>query len=179
MLWFARSVVVLLLPAVAACQLPSSGCNRAGEDLQQCSYLTPNPRASFDTQSSSLDPRGSSLPLREDAQIGSEAFLQQAEPKRQHFHWGRALLESFMFLSIEQAYVVHDDYKWVVVENGVPFNHYWRDYKYSLHTWLESGWNDGDPLMYGYLGHPIQGSFTSFIQIQNDPRGDGLEFSNT
>ena len=46
-------------------------------------------------------------------------------------------------------------------------------------SWLGSGWNDGDPLLYGYLGHPIQGALTSYIQIQNDPRGDGLEFSNT
>jgi hypothetical protein len=106
-------------------------------------------------------------------------FVQPAAPKQQGFHWGRALFESFAFLSIEQAYVVHEDYRWVVVENGVPLNHYWRDYKQSLHSWLESGWNDGDPLMYGYLGHPIQGALTSYVQIQNDPRGDGLEFSNT
>ena len=84
-----------------------------------------------------------------------------------------------MFLSIEQAYVVHDDYRWVTVWNGIPFNHYWRDYKQSLNTWIHSGWNDGDPLMYGYLGHPIQGTMTEFIQIQNDPRGRDLEFSNT
>jgi hypothetical protein len=29
------------------------------------------------------------------------------------------------------------------------------------------------------VGHPIQGALTSYIQIQNDPRGDSLEFSNT
>jgi hypothetical protein len=52
-------------------------------------------------------------------------------------------------LTSEQAYVVHDDYHWVIVENGVPLNHYWRDYKQSLSSWIHSGWNDGDPLMYG------------------------------
>jgi hypothetical protein len=103
----------------------------------------------------------------------------QPVPRKEGFHWGRALLESFMFLSIEQAYVVKDDYRWVVTENGVPFNHYWRDYKQSLHSWIDSGWSDGDPNLYGYLGHPIQGAFTSFIQIQNDPQGRDLEFSNT
>jgi hypothetical protein len=83
-----------------------------------------------------------------------------------------------MFLSIEQAYVVHDDYRWVVSE-GVPFNHYWRDYMQSLHSWVHSGWSDGDPNLYGYLGHPIQGALTSYIQIQNDPQGRDLEFSNS
>ena len=106
-------------------------------------------------------------------------FLTPPQKQKQGFHWGRALFESFIFLSIEQAYVVHDDYRWVVVENGVPFNHYWRDYKQSLSTWINSGWNDGDPSLYSYVGHPIQGVLTSYIQIQNDPQGEELEFSNT
>lgn len=110
---------------------------------------------------------------------GSAFISSQSRTKPERFHWGRALLESFTFLAVEQAYVVHEDYRWVVVENGVPFNHYWRDYKQSLSSWIHSGWNDGDPLMYGYLGHPIQGAMTEYIQIQNDPRGRDLEFSNT
>jgi hypothetical protein len=95
------------------------------------------------------------------------------------FHWGRALLESFTFLSIEQAYVVHDDYRWVTSENGIPFNHYWRDYKQSLHTWVNSGWDDGDAVLYSYVGRPIQGALTEYNQIQNDPKGRDLELSNT
>lgn len=110
---------------------------------------------------------------------GSAFISSQSRTKPERFHWGRALLESFTFLAVEQAYVVHEDYRWVVVENGVPFNHYWRDYKQSLSSWIHSGWNDGDPLMYGYLGHPIQGAMTEYIQIQNDSRGRDLEFSNT
>jgi len=99
--------------------------------------------------------------------------------ERQGFHWRRALTESFTFLLIEQAYVVHTDFRWVVSENGMPFNHYWRDYKQSLSEWTQSGWNDGDPDWFGYIGHPIQGALTGFIQIQNDPRSERLEFSNT
>jgi len=99
--------------------------------------------------------------------------------KRQGFHWRRALTESFTFLLIEQAYVVHTDFRWVVSENGIAFNHYWRDYKQSLSEWTQSGWNDGDPDWFGYIGHPIQGALTGFIQIQNDPRSERLEFSNT
>lgn len=91
-------------------------------------------------------------------------------PNIKDFTWGRALLESFLFLSIEQAYVVHDDYRWVVVENGVPLDHYWRDYKQSLSAWVNAGWNDGDPALYSYVGHPVQGALTSYIQIQNDPQ---------
>jgi hypothetical protein len=44
---------------------------------------------------------------------------------------------------------------------------------------VHSGWNDGDPNWFGYVGHPIQGALTGFIQIQNDPQGEKLEFSRT
>ena len=182
------SFAIVFLSTLAFCQLPSSRCDATQETVQNCPYLVgTQPRLA------ALSNSGGSAPsLGESATSGNaidtsssadsparEMFVQTPLPKKQGFHWGRALFESFTFLAIEQAYVVHEDYRWVVIENGVPLNHYWRDYKQSLHSWLESGWNDGDPLMYGYLGHPIQGALTSYIQIQNDPRGDGLEFSNT
>lgn len=182
---------ILLLSAVAFCQLPSNRCDSSPESIEHCVY-TVNGQSSWNISNDSDGmPVHSNHPASArnvdeaydsvggDSAPGDEMFVQQSDPKRQRFHWGRALFESFTFLSIEQAYVVREDYRWVVIENGVPFNHYWRDYKQSLHSWLESGWNDGDPLMYGYLGHPIQGALTSYIQIQNDPQGDGLEFSNT
>jgi hypothetical protein len=102
-----------------------------------------------------------------------------SEPAHEGFHWRRALEESATLLVFEQAYVIHTDFRWVVGENGIPFNHYWRDYMQSLSAWTKAGWNDGDPNMYGYLGHPIQGALTSFIEIQNDPKSRNLEFSNT
>jgi hypothetical protein len=115
----------------------------------------------------------------------SEGTPRDAE--RQSFHWGRALTESFTFLVIEQAYVVHTDFRWVVSQNGIPFNHYWRDYRQSLSSFAHSCWNDGDPNWFGYVGHPIQGALTGFIQIQNDLRArnsssqtakptDGIDF---
>lgn len=109
----------------------------------------------------------------------SNSFISTSRTRQEHFHWGRALFESFTFLAIEQAYVVKDDYRWVVVENGIPFNHYWRDYRASLSTWIHSGWDDGDPILYSYVGHPIQGALTGYIQIQNDPQGRDLEFSSS
>ena len=183
----ARFIAVFSLSAIGFCQLPSSDCDVPGQALARCPYLTSKqpkenafPSLSNSSVAPDLAPAFAAISAAEASNgIANSLFAQQPDPQKQGFHWGRALLESFMFLSIEQAYVVHDDYHWVVVENGVPFNHYWRDYKQSLHNWLESGWNDGDPLMYGYLGHPIQGAFSSFIQIQNDPRGENLEFSNS
>jgi hypothetical protein len=113
---------------------------------------------------------------------GYEFISVQRPAVKPRFHWGHALLESFELLSIEQAYVVHDDWRWVAggnSENGIPFNHYWRDYKQSLSSWIHSGWSDGDPNMYGYVGHPIQGLAVSYIYLQNDPKSAKLEFSKS
>jgi hypothetical protein len=173
--------LVLLLSATAVCQLPSSACDDWSSSLVDCPFTTdkttPSPWGKRPSNLAAVlllqtEPSGPQTP--------SNAFL--ASPSRdQHerFHWGRALFESFTFLVVEQAYVVKDDYHWVQVENGIPFNHYWRDYKASLSTWIHSGWDDGDPFLYSYVGHPIQGALTEYIQIQNDPQGRDLEFSNS
>ena len=107
----------------------------------------------------------------------SPTLLATSPVKKPQFQFKRALFESMTFLAIEQAFVVHDDYAWVISENGIPFNHYWRDYKHSLSTWIHSGWDDGDSFITNYIGHPIQGALTAYIQVQNDPQGERLEFA--
>ena len=177
---------ILLLSPLCFGQLPSSRCDSTKSALEECSSLTPfefpqdkiiafkkNPLDHSAGQAESSEPTTDSEPA------SREATLTPVPPLTQGFHWHRALSESFTFLVIEQAYVVHTDFNWVVSENGVPFNHFWRDYKQSLSEWVHSGWNDGDPNWFGYVGHPIQGALTGFIQIQNDPQGEKLEFSRT
>ena len=179
-------LVVLILSAVSFSQLPSSRCDSTRRALEECSFLTqiePPPDRLFALKLGSLDRAAmlaeSSEGTTDGKPASEEATHPPVLPKKEGFHWGRALTESFTFLVIEQAYVVHTDFAWVVSENGIPFNHYWRDYMQSLSTWTHSGWNDGDPNWFGYVGHPIQGALTGFIEIQNDPQGEKLEFSKT
>src|SRR5215467_2474261 len=146
----ARTLAVVMLAAIGFCQLPSSRCDAVPVALADCPY----------SALSALN--GSASGSMNFSDGISEHFFLAPKPKHQGFRWGRALFESFVFLSIEQAYVVHDDYRWVVVENGIPFNHYWHDYKQSLSAWANAGWNDGDPWLYSYVGHPIQGALTSY-----------------
>jgi hypothetical protein len=175
-------------------QLPSHGCDSTLNSLVGCQIFTRITPAQDiflgETTYPSRDiPNASALPVQNlqaysSSKTGSDLSVPPVtvapkEPPKEGFHWGRALKESFTFLTIEQAYVVHDDFKWVVVENGIPFNHYWRDYKQSLSTWVHSGWSDGDPNLYGYVGHPIQGALTSYIEIQNNPKSRNLEFENS
>ena len=168
-------LVVLLSPAVCLSQ-PSSQCDPIESGTKECAAQLQvyAERSSFG-ESTTLE--GPSAPTTDPA---SEAAAVASVPtEKLSFQWRRALSESLTFLVIEQVYVVHTDFSWVVSENGIPFNHYWRDYKQSLSAWVHSGWNDGDPNWFGYVGHPIQGALTGFIQIQNDPQGEKLEFSKT
>src|SRR6266700_2465627 len=176
------AVFLWLFSSFGFCQLPSSHCDSVAAPLADCGFLTPIATDSLtDPKLFSAHLGDSGMPAGESrTDGGTEAFLASAgRTKKEHFHWGRALFESFTFLAIEQGYVVKDDFRWVTVENGVPFNHYWRDYKQSLSTWVHSGWDDGDPVLYSYVGHPIQGALTGYIQIQNDPQGRSLELSNS
>jgi len=109
----------------------------------------------------------------------SSGAIPATSPENEGFHWGRALTESLTFLVIEQAYVVHTDFNWVVVENGIPLNHYGRDYQQSLSNWWHAGWSAGENPLYNYVGHPIQGALTGYIELQNDPKHEKLEFSNS
>jgi len=178
-------LVVLLLPAVCYSQLPSSRCDSSKSALEDCTFLThfdPAPQQIFPPRSSAPDRSGvlaESSEVTTDEPVSGQTSSAPVPVQKESFHWHRALTESFTFLLIEQAYVVHTDFYWVVSENGIPFNHYWRDYKQSLSEWTHSGWNDGDPNWFGYVGHPIQGALTGFIEIQNDPQGRKLEFSKT
>jgi hypothetical protein len=178
-------LVLLLLSSACFGQLPSSRCDSSNVILEDCVslvWLEPIKNGVSTSQwtvdgNAALPERSEETP--ESAPSSEAVTIASAPPAKQSFQWRRALSESFTFLAIEQAYVVHSDFSWVVVENGIPFNHYWRDYKQSLTTWAHSGWNDGDPNWFGYVGHPIQGALTGFIQIQNDPQGEKLEFSKT
>src|SRR5579864_1128807 len=176
---------ILFLSLLCFGQLPSSRCDASKSAIQDCTFLT-----QFESGQAAVFPAGpgpldrSAVPAESSAATtdsgpASEGAAAAMPPEKKGFHWRRALTESFTFLVIEQAYVVHTDFNWVVSENGVPFNHFWRDYKQSLSEWVHSGWNDGDPNWFGYVGHPIQGALTGFIQIQNDPQGEKLEFSRT
>lgn len=176
--------LVLLWSPVCFSHLPSSRCNSTGSALKDCIYLTQTETRNqvFPPEANAVDPRASlaeNTEATDGASDSGETTIAPQSLRPEGFHWRRALTESATFLVIEQAYVMHTDFNWVVSENGIPFNHYWRDYMQSLDTWAHSGWNDGDPNWFGYVGHPIQGALTGFIQIQNDPQGEKLEFSKT
>jgi hypothetical protein len=85
-------------------------------------------------------------------------------PDPASFRWGHALAQSGFLLGVQHTLRMAQ--KKTRVHLGGPF---WSDYEYSLEGL--HGWNDGNPAITNYGGHPLMGATTGFIQIQNDPRG--------
>lgn len=87
----------------------------------------------------------------------------------QGFHWGPALAESGLLLAIQHSLrMVQEKTR---DHLGGPFWHDYVDAISGLH-----GWDDGNPAVTNYIGHPMMGAVTGFIQVQNDPRGKALEW---
>jgi hypothetical protein len=180
--------LLVLLAAEAIGQSVRSGCGSGNDLLKDCIQMESDADSST-SMSTATDGNifDDGVPVAPSLQaVASRAAISDlnapaisSEGEKEKFHWRKALEESFTFLAIEQAWVVHTDFRWVVSENGIPFNHYWRDYKQSLSTWWQAGWSAGENPMYNYVGHPIQGGITSYIEIQNDPKSRNLEFSKT
>jgi hypothetical protein len=103
-----------------------------------------------------------------DAAVSSTPAVEVARP----YDLSGALRESLLFLGIEHLFRLAGQASTREELNG-PF---FRDWGQSV-SHLR-GWRDGDPFVINYMGHPMQGAITAFIEIQNDPRGRRLVFSS-
>jgi hypothetical protein len=91
--------------------------------------------------------------------------------KTKGFDWKGAAKQSLFLLAIMHSYnFVSGD-----GARGELRGPFFKDYFQSVKNLR--GWDDGDPFIADYVAHPMQGAVAGFIQIQNDPKGRGLEFS--
>ena len=93
----------------------------------------------------------------------------QAESASSRFNWKGALGQSGLLLGIQHSLRMAQEKTRAHLDG--PF---WPDYKHSVAGL--SGWNDGNPIITNYVGHPMMGGITGYIQIQNDPHGLALEW---
>jgi hypothetical protein len=93
--------------------------------------------------------------------------------KKERFHWGPALTQSFIFLSIEQGVLFASD-QYALQSTEGKFFEGWGKAIQGIRSW-----DDGDPLKDNYVGHPMQGAITGYIQVQNDPAGRRVVFGKS
>jgi hypothetical protein len=89
------------------------------------------------------------------------------------FRWRPALMQAAKFLVIQQGFMFAND-KWT--RYNTLHGKYFHDWAAGVRGSFDS-WDDGDPWVDNYVGHPIQGAVVGYVQVQNDPKGAALEFS--
>jgi hypothetical protein len=94
----------------------------------------------------------------------------------ERYHWGGLLGQSLFFNVIENGVRTASDDQIRTLLAHKPF---WHDYVASIHQFNMRRWNDGDDFLVNYVGHPMQGAVSGFIEIQNDPKGREQEISAT
>lgn len=79
------------------------------------------------------------------------------------FQWGPTIKQSLFFLGIQHAFRFSTE-PGTRAELRGPF---FKDYAASLKGLRR--WEDSDPMLVNYIGHPFMGAVTGYIQVHNDP----------
>ena len=93
-----------------------------------------------------------------------------AQPYGPHIRWKPLLWESLFFLGVEHGYRLGTENFTRDRLHGKFFPDFGRSAG-NLH-----GWGDGDPFIINYIGHPMEGSVTGLIFVQNDMKYQKTEF---
>jgi len=88
------------------------------------------------------------------------------------YSWSGLLAQSLLFNVVENGFRAASDDQIRRLLANKPF---WHDWAASMKQFNMRRWNDGDDFLVNYVGHPMQGAVTGFIEIQNDPVGRELE----
>jgi hypothetical protein len=95
---------------------------------------------------------------------------------KEGYHWSGLIAQSLFFSVIENSFRVASDDQIRTLLATKPF---WHGYAASMGQFNMRRWNDGDDFLVNYVGHPMQGAVSGFIEIQNDPAGREQEISAT
>ncbi len=88
------------------------------------------------------------------------------------FDLASALRQSMLMLTVQHSARMFQEK--TRRELSGPF---WRDYVQSVKGL--GGWDDGDSALINFVGHPMQGAVSGYVQIQNDGTGRAYEFGRS
>jgi hypothetical protein len=93
----------------------------------------------------------------------------------EHYHWKGLLWQSFAFFGVQNTYRLFTD---AYLRHLLATGPFWTNYWISVRHWDMYRWSDGDDFIVAYVAHPLQGSVTEFIEIQNSPHDRLLQISS-
>jgi hypothetical protein len=105
---------------------------------------------------------------------GLQVTFQPVRPPQSapRFQWNDAIKQYMTMLMFQHSVRLFQEK--THSELGGPF---WSDYVESVGGL--GGWGDGDSLVTNYVCHPMMGSISGYIQVQNDPAGRRAEFGRS
>jgi len=108
-----------------------------------------------------LAPVGVPMPL-------DQCPYDRTKDRRCRMHWRQMALSASLYLAFQNVGNAYTGYwyRWETT-NGK----WWDRYVNSVEDWRWKAWQDQNPFLDDYVGHPMMGAITNSIWEQNDPKG--------
>ena len=90
-------------------------------------------------------------------------------------HWRQLIITSALFNAFQNGGNLYTGYWYRYETTTGPWFQRWFN---SDIGWHWERWDDGNPYMDQYVGHPMMGAITNYIWIQNDPKGATVEIGD-
>lgn len=91
-------------------------------------------------------------------------------------HWRQLFISSAVFNGFQNAGNLYTGY-WYRYET--MHGKWWDRYVNSVEGWAWNRWDDYNPFLDDYVGHPMMGAISDYLWIQNDPKSMAVVQSNT
>ena len=171
---FLGLLLLFLVVPFASAQSPDVTCTaewHVGE-VDSCLESITAPPAPGENTASSFSAKVDGLPAKPEADNVALTGPVLPVRERKGFQWGAALSQSARLLAFQQGMMLATD-KWArySLTHYKFFSQYVKAVKGTV-----TQWDDGDPFLDNYIGHPLQGAVAGYIQVQNDPQGRDAVF---
>ena len=171
-------LLLLVLSASSVAQSQDIHCNSQIGDLDPCLAALGEP-----AENAAADVLAANEPLA--TMVKPESDSSNSNPslagpvivprtERKGFQWGAAIRQSFKLLAFQQGMMLATD-KWA--RYSLTHGKFFPEYFAAVNGGLKQ-WDDGDPFLDNYIGHPLQGAVSGYIQVQNDPAGRNAVFGS-
>lgn len=162
-------LLLLVLSAFSSAQSQDVACAVPTGEADPCVVSGPAPPEEEEEAASAAT---SAAPLAKPESDALSGPVIVPRPERKGFQWSAAIGQSFKLLAFQQGMMLATD-KWA--RYSLTHGKFFPDYFAAVRGGLKQ-WDDGDPFMDNYIGHPLQGAVSGYIQVQNDPAGRNAVF---
>ena len=105
----------------------------------------------------------------------SECPNDTTHAKECRVHWHQLIITASVFNAFQNGGNLYTGY-WY--RNETTTGSWFQRWFDSDLGWRWGQWSDGNPFLDDYIAHPMMGSITDYMWLQNDPKGMTVDFGN-